>query len=54
MNKINKKRILIFIILVFTVLNISWFLITSIRYNKFVKVIPKNRAGVHAIRKEEL
>lgn len=45
MIKINGKKILIFIILVFVVLNISWFSITSIKYNKFVKDLPKFGPG---------
>ncbi|HAK42009.1 MAG TPA: hypothetical protein DCM59_03915 [Clostridium sp.] len=46
MIKINRKKILIFIILVFVVLNISWFSITSIKYNKFVKDLPKFGPGL--------
>ncbi len=41
MIKINKKNILILIIVAFVVLNISWFSITSIKYNKFVKDLPR-------------
>lgn len=46
MIKINGKKILIFIILVFVVLNISWFSITSIKYNKFIKDLPKFGPGL--------
>lgn len=45
MIKINGKKIFIFIILVFVVLNISWFSITSIKYNKFIKDLPKFGPG---------
>lgn len=53
MNKINGKRIIIFIILVFVVLNASWFLITTIKYNKFVKVLPKVKYGSYGTKKED-
>lgn len=46
MIKINGKKIFIFIILVFVVINISWFSITSIKYNKFVKDLPKFGPGL--------
>ncbi|AJA48559.1 hypothetical protein CPAST_c24900 [Clostridium pasteurianum DSM 525 = ATCC 6013] len=52
MKKITGKRIFIFIILVFVALNISWFLITTIKYNKFVKAVPKDRDGVHSLLKD--
>ncbi|MFD3158846.1 hypothetical protein ACFIJ5_18720 (plasmid) [Haloimpatiens sp. FM7330] len=53
MNKINGKKIIIFIILVFAVLNASWFLITTIRYNKFVKDLPKVKYGSYGTKKED-
>lgn len=53
MNKINRKRILIVIISVFAVLNISWFLITTIKYNKFVKDLPKVKGNSYGIKKED-
>lgn len=52
MNKITGKRIFIFIVLVFAALNISWFLITTIKYNKFVKAVPKDRDGVYSLLKD--
>lgn len=38
--------------LVFIFLNISWFLITNVKYNKFVKAIPKDKGGIHAVVKD--
>ncbi|WP_461205842.1 hypothetical protein [Clostridium sp. DL1XJH146] len=53
MSKINGKRILLFIILVFVVLNLSWFLITTLKYNKYIKAVPKNEFGLYGIKKED-
>ncbi|MGY0373955.1 hypothetical protein [Clostridium sp. JNZ J1-5] len=52
MSKISGKRILIFIILIFVILNISWFSIISIKYTKFLKAVPKNRGGIHGVLKD--
>ena len=45
--KINVKRILILTISIFVLWNLSWFLITTIKYHKFVEAVPKNEYGVH-------
>ncbi|MDI3311847.1 MAG: hypothetical protein QJR05_10545 [Thermoanaerobacterium sp.] len=47
MKKINIKKILIIIVSIFAVWNLSWFLITTIKYHKFIEAIPKNKYGVH-------
>lgn len=49
MKKINGKRIFILIILAVVTLNLSWLLITTIKYNKFVKIVPKNEFGLYFI-----
>lgn len=51
MIKGNMKNILILIISIFAVWNLSWYLITTIKYHKFVEVIPKYK-GVY-IKKED-
>ncbi|WP_138203003.1 hypothetical protein [Haloimpatiens lingqiaonensis] len=53
MKRINGKKIILFIIAIFAALNISWFLITTIKYNKFVKAVPKNEYGFYAMTKED-
>ena len=53
MIKINGKRIFLFIIVVFVIFNLSWFIITTIKYNKFVKVVPKNEDGLYLMFKED-
>lgn len=53
MTKVSIKKILLIVILIFGVWNLSWFCITTIKYNKFVKVIPKNKWGLHFIEKED-
>lgn len=41
MTKIKKKNIFILIIIAFVALNIIWFSITSVKYNKFIKDLPR-------------
>lgn len=53
MKKLNGKRIFIFIISVFLILNVVWLLITTTKYNKFVKDIPKLKGHSYAIKKED-
>lgn len=53
MIKINGKKIFIFIIVAFVALNISWFSIIAIKYNKFVKDLPKLGGHSYAIKKED-
>lgn len=53
MIKINGKRIFLFIILGFIILNLSWLLITTVKYNKFVKAVPKNEHNVYSMNKED-
>lgn len=53
MKKLNGKRIFIFIISVFLILNVAWLLITTTKYNKFVKDIPKLKGHSYAIKKED-
>lgn len=53
MNKINGKRIIIFIISAFAVMNISWFLITTIKYDKFIKDLPKVEGSSYGMKKED-
>lgn len=50
--KIKNKKILIFIILIFVVLNISWFSITNIKYKRFTDAVPKNEHDVYALYKD--
>lgn len=45
--KNNVKNILLLIISIFVLWNLSWFLITTIKYHKFVEAVPKNEFGVH-------
>lgn len=52
-NKLNGKNILVFIVLIFGLWNLSWFLSTTIKYDKFVEVVPKNEFGVHFLEKED-
>ncbi|KGP81371.1 MULTISPECIES: hypothetical protein [Paenibacillus] len=51
--KLNRKNILIIIVSIFALWNLSWFLITSIKYHKFVEVVPKNEFGVHLLKKDD-
>ncbi|KXG10854.1 hypothetical protein AT864_00722 [Anoxybacillus sp. P3H1B] len=53
MTKLTGKKILLLITLIFVIWNLSWFLITTIKYNNFVKDIPKNEWGLHFIKKED-
>ena len=53
MMKIRGKTIIIILIAIFTVYNLSWFSITTVKYNRYVKVIPKNKWGLHFIEKED-
>ncbi|GAA0182032.1 hypothetical protein SH2C18_44780 [Clostridium sediminicola] len=53
MIKINGKRIFQFIILGVVILNLSWFLITTVKYHKFIKAVPKDKYGVYGIKKED-
>ncbi len=53
MDKINIKRMLIVITVIFLALNISWFLITIIKYSKFVESISKDGSGVYAMKNED-
>ncbi|GLB61477.1 hypothetical protein [Cytobacillus sp. NCCP-133] len=50
---ISLKNIIIFVVSIFVIWNISWFLITTIKYHKFVEVIPKNEFGVHVKEKDD-
>ncbi|MDW7617788.1 hypothetical protein SC499_24720 [Peribacillus simplex] len=52
MKKVNIKTILILIISIFAVLNLSWFLVTTFKYDGFVEPIPKNKWGLHFIKKD--
>lgn len=52
MKKVTVKTILLLIISIFIVLNISWFLITTIKYDKYIEPIPKNEWGFHFIKKD--
>lgn len=47
-----KGKIFIVILALFLVLNLSWFLITTIKYKGYIKEIPENTAGNH-IHKED-
>lgn len=51
--KVNGKKILIYIALAFVLLNLCWFLITNIKYNKFVKAVPKDEYGLYLLLKED-
>lgn len=50
----NRFFILIMIIiLLFAVWNLSWYLIITSKYHRFVKDIPKNVAGMHLLKKDD-
>jgi hypothetical protein len=51
--KVNGKTIIILILSIFAIWNLSWFLITTIKYQKYVEVIPKNEFGVHVKEKDD-
>ncbi|MGB7606452.1 MAG: hypothetical protein WBL93_13355 [Lutisporaceae bacterium] len=53
MMKITGKKIIVIIIAIIVVYNLSWLSITTIKYNKYLKVIPKNQWGLHFIEKED-
>lgn len=53
MTKINRKKIFQFIILGFVILNLSWLLITTAKYNKFIKAVPKNEHGLYSMNKND-
>lgn len=53
MIKIKRKRIFLFIILSFLILNLSWFLIITIKYNKFIKAVPKNEHDIYFMQEED-
>ncbi|MEG2289307.1 MAG: hypothetical protein RSA29_04020 [Clostridium sp.] len=53
MIKINKNRIIIFILVAFIILNASWFLIISVKYNKYVKDLPKFDLSSYGAKKED-
>lgn len=50
--KLKSKKIFISIICILVILNISWFLITSIKYKKFIDAVPKDEHGVYALYKD--
>lgn len=53
MKKINGKKIsLLVIISIILLYNISWFLITTIKYHPYVKVVPKNAYGYNGLTKD--
>ncbi|AVD54719.1 MULTISPECIES: hypothetical protein [Heyndrickxia] len=49
--KFRLKYIFIIVITLFVLWNLCWFTITTIQYHKYVKAVPKNKWGTHAIRK---
>lgn len=53
MRRINVKKIFGVIILGFVVLNLSWFSITTIKYKKYIKDIPKIKNSSYGIKKED-
>lgn len=53
MIRIKGKKIFEFFILGFVILNLSWLLITTIKYNKYVKVVPKNEDGLYVLSKDD-
>lgn len=53
MIKIKRKKIFLLIILSFVILNLSWFLITTIKYNKFIKAVPKNKHDIYFLQDDD-
>jgi hypothetical protein len=54
MKKMRIQKILLLIsISIFALFNISWFLITSIKYQPYIEVIPKNEYGFYGFTDEE-
>ena len=51
----KKKIITIGIIAVslFVLINLVWFIVVTIRYNKFIEAVPKNEWGRYFIRKDD-
>ena len=49
MKKLNFKKVILTIISLFVIWNIIWFSATTIRYHKFVKVIPQDENGLHGM-----
>lgn len=52
MKKVNVTNVLILMASIFLILNLSWFLITTIKYHEFIEPIPKNKYGLHFIKKD--
>lgn len=44
-----RKKVIIIIILLFATINILWASIVNIKYNKYVKAIPKNSFGTYSM-----
>lgn len=53
MKKFKKRYFFLIIILIFGIWNLSWYAITTIKYNKYVEAIPKNKWGLHFIEKDD-
>lgn len=53
MNKLSGKKIfLIALISIIVLYNISWFLITTIKYHPYIEVVPKNAYGYNGLTKD--
>lgn len=53
--KITKKKVLIVsivLLILFGIWNIAWYVLTELRYNKFLKAVPENDWGIHAVQKD--
>ncbi|PGE68924.1 hypothetical protein [Bacillus toyonensis] len=45
--KLNMKKIVLILIILFGLWNLIWFVTVTIKYQKFVDAVPKNKYGVY-------